>query len=99
MRKRSASVKGRCAVCGITDSRALVTVDLPGGTRAILCGTHELMHRRAGAMARTLHELQISLADRRESDRRGGPGEIDELAEQLTAAFTRERRGTDRRLS
>ncbi|MBS2017345.1 MAG: hypothetical protein JST00_30960 [Deltaproteobacteria bacterium] len=94
----AAPVSGHCAVCGLSDARALVLVELAGGERATLCGSHSLMHRRAGAMARTIHELQRSLADRRETDRRG-TGEVDELAEALTAAFTRERRGADRRLS
>lgn len=95
----AAPIAGKCAVCGLSDARALVLVDLPGGERAALCGSHALMNRRAGAMAKTVHELRASLAERRDTDRRGGPGEVDELAEALTAAFTRERRGADRRLS
>lgn len=92
-------IPGKCAVCGLSDARALMSVELPGGERATLCGSHALMHRRAGAMAKTIHELQDSLAERRDGDRRGGPGEVDELAEALSAAFTRDRRGADRRLS
>lgn len=94
-----APISGQCAVCGLADARALVLVELAGGERATLCGSHELMNRRAGKMARTIHELQDALGDRRDTDRRGGPGEVDELAEALTAAFTRNRRGADRRAS
>jgi len=94
-----APISGKCAVCGLSDARALVLVDLSGGERATLCGSHELMNRRAGAMAKSIHELQEALGDRRDMDRRGGPGEVDELAEALTAAFTRNRRGADRRAS
>lgn len=88
-----------CAVCGMSDARALVGVDLPGGSKVTLCGSHELMHRRAGAAARSIAELRGAFSDRRETDRRGGRGEIDELAERLTAAFTSDRRGRDRRAS
>lgn len=85
-----------CAVCGMSDMRALVAVRLTGGCEVVLCGSHEIMHRRAGAAAGSIAELREAFADRREGDRRGR-GEVDELAERLTAAFTRDRRGSDRR--
>ena len=85
-----------CAVCGLRDARALVSVVLVGGTRATMCGTHELMHRRAGGKAKSTAELRSSLAERRGTDRRGH-GEVDELAARLAAAFTNERRASERR--
>lgn len=93
------STPAACAVCGISDARALLAVELPGGSKVTLCGSHELMHRRAGAAARSIAELRGAFGDRRETNRRGGKGEIDELAERLTAAFTSDRRGRDRRAS
>jgi len=85
-----------CAICAQTDQRALLSVDLPAGS-VVLCGSHELMHRRAGASARDLLELRAMLGDRRRTDRRAARGEVDELAERLTAAFTRDRRALSRR--
>jgi hypothetical protein len=83
----------------MSDARGLVEVDLAGEPCVTLCGTHELMHRRTGFRAATAAELRAAFADRRSSDRRGGPGELDELAEALTSAFTRERRAAPRRAS
>ncbi len=75
-------------------------VDLPGGARATLCGSHELMHRRSDVKAESVAELRSAFGDRRGTRRRGAAsGEVDELAESLTAAFTRERRRTERRAS
>jgi hypothetical protein len=91
------SPKGPCVVCGLSDARALLDVDLAGDPCITLCGSHELMHRRSGWKARTVAELRSAFGDRRSTDRRGIPGEVDELAEKLTAAFTRERRTTSRR--
>jgi hypothetical protein len=90
---------GPCAVCGMADQRALLGVVLSGGEVISLCGSHELMHRRDGARSSTLVELRAAYANRRGGERRGGPGEIDELAEALTAAFTRDRRASPRRAS
>jgi hypothetical protein len=89
---------GDCIVCGASDARALVRVELPGGASAILCGSHALMRDRGWSSCRTVEELRVALKDRRLSDRRA-LGEGDELAERLSAAFTRDRRGGDRRLS
>jgi hypothetical protein len=88
---------GPCSVCGLRDARALVMVDLKSGVRVTLCGTHDLMHRRAGGAARTVAELRAAFAERRGTDRRDYRGEVDELAKSLSDAFTRERRGTERR--
>jgi len=88
---------GECTVCGAKDARALVMVELSGGDAAILCGSHALMHDRNWARARNVEELRAALKDRRLSDRRESGG--DELAERLTAAFSRDRRGGDRRLT
>lgn len=94
---REAPGHGCCSVCGLRDARALVMVDLRSGTRVTLCGTHDLMHRRAGGRARSVAELRSAFGERRGDDRRGGRGEVDELAASLSAAFTRERRGGERR--
>jgi hypothetical protein len=83
----------------MSDARGLVEVDLSGERCITLCGTHELMHRRSGSRAQSVAELRVAFGDRRSNDRRGGPGEIDELAESLTSAFTRERRAVSRRAS
>ena len=90
---------GPCAVCGNHDARALVATTLGAGQPIVLCGSHDLMLRRSGAAPSTLGELRMLLEERRELDRRGGRGEVDELAERLTAAFTNDRRGVDRRAS
>jgi hypothetical protein len=79
------------------DARALVMVDLQSGVRVTLCGTHDLMHRRAGAKARSVEELRAAFKDRRGTDRRAFKGEVDELAARLDAAFMKERRGSERR--
>lgn len=83
----------------MADARALVEVDLAGEPCVTLCGSHELMHRRSGFRAATVAELCLAFDDRRDTDRRGGPGEVDELAEKLSAAFMIDRRGPNRRAS
>lgn len=95
----AAVAKGPCAVCGMSDARGLVEVDLAGEPCVTLCGTHELMHRRSGWKGQNVAELRAAYGDRRGTERRGGPGEVDELAEALTSAFTRDRRGSVRRAS
>jgi hypothetical protein len=87
----------RCCVCGESDRRALVVVALSGGegSGATLCGSHELMHRRSGALARSEKELRELLRDRRARRERRLEG--DELGAALTAAFNEERRAAERR--
>lgn len=101
-RKRSSKAsdglpRGACVVCGLSDARQLATIALKGGETAVLCGSHALHHGRTGASARSVAELKTSLGERRSTSRRG-TGEVDELAERLTAAFTRERRTAERRM-
>jgi hypothetical protein len=89
-----------CCVCGASDARALVDVLLPGATnvgptRATLCGSHALMHRRAPAQASSVSELRRVLSDRR--GRRDRRDDQDELGAALNAAFNGDRRGPDRR--
>jgi len=84
-----------CCVCGTSDARALVDVVLIGGARATLCGSHELMHRRSPAQARSGAQLREMLRDRR--GRRDRRSEGDELGNALTAAFSGEKRDGDRR--
>jgi hypothetical protein len=85
----------RCCVCGESDGRALVEVGLAGGGRAMLCGSHAVMHGRAAPRARSESELRALLRDRR--GRRDRRHDGDELGAALTAAFSGERRTTDRR--
>jgi hypothetical protein len=102
-RGRAASDVGAgaaCAVCGMADARGLTSVDLSGGMRVTLCGSHELMHRRDGGVASSLAELRAAFSNRRGPDRRGtSRGEVDELAEKLSDAFRANRRASDRRAS
>lgn len=95
----STAVHGSCVVCGHFDSRALSTTRLATGEVVVVCGTHELMHRRAESPARSTAELRRMLTERRRGSRRGIDG--DELGMRLSEAFaTSERRsstGTDRR--
>jgi hypothetical protein len=87
---------GSCVVCGVTDARALCLAALEGGRSALVCGTHDLVYRRAGRPARSIEDLRDLTRDRRRlADRRGThlatPG-ADELALRLAHAFVRERR-------
>lgn len=88
-----------CAVCGDRDARALLATHLSGGEPVTVCGTHDLMHRRAERPARSLAELREMVMDRRRTpDRRGSHPELDELGSQLARAFAPERRAeADRR--
>jgi hypothetical protein len=74
----------------------LVIVELRGGAVATLCGSHALLHTRTGERATSVAELRAELRDRRARNRRAA-GEGDELAERLASAFTKERRGGERR--
>ncbi|HXX69021.1 MAG TPA: hypothetical protein VEK07_17675 [Polyangiaceae bacterium] len=88
-------VHSSCCVCGNSDSRALSDVELESSTRVVLCGSHALMYRRSGARPRSESELRALLRDRR--GRRDRRHDGDELGAALTAAFSNDRRGTDRR--
>jgi hypothetical protein len=79
-----------CAVCGLTDARALTTTSLADGTDVVVCGSHELTHRRAGLSARTAAELATLATERRRRHRRVPPS--DELAGMLSDAFAGTRR-------
>jgi len=96
--KKESVEHGACAVCGTRDARVLMMVELAGGAAATLCGSHALMHSRTTEPCRTVTELRAALAERRDTERRA-QGEGDELAERLTAAFTRDRRASERRAS
>jgi hypothetical protein len=85
----------RCCICGESDRRALVAVSLTGATRATLCGSHALMHRRSAVKARSEAELRELLRERR--GRRDRRLDGDELGAALTAAFHAERRAVERR--
>jgi hypothetical protein len=78
---------GSCAVCGENDERALCTTRLSRGDIVVVCGTHELMHRRAERKADTASELRAMLRDRREPRTRRRPIP-DELGARLIEAFS-----------
>ncbi|MGD0674669.1 MAG: hypothetical protein ABSC94_04580 [Polyangiaceae bacterium] len=86
-----------CCVCGARDARTLVEVELAGGGRAILCGSHALMHRKSTVPALSEADLRVQLRDRR--SRRDRRYEGDELGAALSAAFSGGRRIGDRRQS
>jgi len=75
-----------CVVCGQADERALCTTRLGAGAQVVVCGTHELMHRRAQRKAETASELASMLSNRRETRRRHRTP--DELGARLTEAFS-----------
>jgi hypothetical protein len=77
---------GKCVVCGLSDERALTTTRLSRGDVVVVCGTHELMHRREPRKAETEAELRAALRDRRESLRRRPIP--DELGARLIEAFS-----------
>lgn len=89
---------GGCAVCAERDARVLMMMELPGGAAVTLCGSHALMLSRLDEKPSSVEDVRARLADRRATNRRA-PGGGDELAERLTAAFTRDRRNTERRAS
>lgn len=81
-----------CVVCGTCDSRALCTTRLEGGQTVVVCGTHELMHRRGPRVARTVEELKGLVRERRRRAERRLQGNGDELGLQLSEAFAGPRR-------
>ena len=92
----------RCCVCEANDARTLVEVELEGGGRATLCGSHAIMYGRLKQHthmhmqdARSADDLRDWLRDRRARSERRHEG--DELGTALTTAFSRDRRTADRR--
>jgi hypothetical protein len=85
----------RCCVCETSDERTLVEVELEGGGRATLCGSHAIMHGRSNQEARSADDLRDLLRDRRARSERRHEG--DELGTALTTAFNSDRRTADRR--
>lgn len=84
-----------CTVCGARDERALTTTRLSNGDLAVVCGTHELMHKRCSRPATSISELRGMLKERRLGRDRRTPG--DELGGELEQAFSPHRRAADRR--
>ncbi len=84
---RVCSFLGPCVVCGERDARQLTTTPLSGGDVVTVCGSHELMHRRATGAARSIAEMRAMLGDRREPRERRFEM-TDELGAQLADAFT-----------
>jgi hypothetical protein len=85
-----------CVVCGERDERSLSTLKLGEGARVVVCGSHDLIYRRSGKVARDVDELRAIVRDRRERALRRDDG--DELGAQLSAAFSPDRRASgDRR--
>jgi hypothetical protein len=80
----------------MADARALTMTTLAYGKRVIVCGSHDLVHRRSGRLARSVGELVQLAAERRLRRRRAGSS--DELADLLSGAFAPARRAQlDRR--
>jgi hypothetical protein len=87
-----------CAVCGLSDARALVKTELADGQRVVVCATHALVHQKLGFKARSVEELRTTSRERRRPSGRRESFPKDELGAMLTAGFAGERRnGTDRR--
>jgi hypothetical protein len=84
---RVCSFLGPCVVCGERDARQLTTTHLAGGDVVTVCGSHELMHRRASTPASSVEEMRSMLGDRREPRERRFEM-TDELGAQLADAFT-----------
>ncbi len=98
---RSALPKEPCVVCGANDARGAATTRLSTGEVVVVCGSHELMHRRSAKIARSVSDLKSLLSNRRSMrDRRSlqSGEEGDELGAQLSEAFaTDQRNKSDRR--
>jgi hypothetical protein len=87
-----------CVVCALVDTRALVETELASGERVVVCGTHELIYKRAGGKAADVHTLRELVGERRGRLERRERLPCDELGAMLTAGFAGERRaGNDRR--
>ncbi len=88
-----------CVVCGVSDSRVLTTTRLAAGELVVVCGSHELAHRRAHVESpvRTVTQLRALVGDRRTDRERRTEG--DELALHLQLAFSSDRRVRDERRS
>lgn len=88
-------------VCGANDARGAATTRLSTGELVVVCGSHELMHRRSAKTARSVSDLKSLLSNRRSMrDRRSRESgeEGDELGAQLSEAFAaNQRNSTDRR--
>lgn len=86
-----------CVVCSVTDARGLSTTRLSTGELVVVCGLHELMHKRSSRTAATVAELRSLTHERRRSvDRRDR--QIDELGALLSDAFAEDKRASgDRR--
>jgi len=91
-----------CSVCGSRDARSLASTALASGAMVVVCGSHAIAHARQIHPARSITELRSVLGERRETDERrdsrnASLGEVDELAQGLSAAFAPDRRGPGRR--
>jgi hypothetical protein len=85
-----------CVVCKMDDERSLSVTRLSTGENVVVCGNHELMHKRSSKTAATVAELRAMVKNRRHSiDRRSL--QIDELGAQLSEAFSDNRRAVNER--
>lgn len=85
-----------CVVCGAADARVLSMTRLSTGENVVVCGSHELMHKRSVKTASSIAELRGMLRDRRRAhDRRSL--QIDELGAQLSEAFSDDKRAANDR--
>ena len=90
------SPQSGCVVCRIDDERSLSFTRLSTGESVVVCGNHELMHKRSSRTAASIAELRTMVGNRRRStDRRSL--QIDELGALLSEAFSDERRAVNER--
>jgi hypothetical protein len=99
--KPSPSSCASCAVCGLSDARALTEIRLADGSRPTVCGTHALIAQRTPGLS-NVAALCEAAAERRDRHRRGKANDLsaDSLSAQLSDAFAGGRRkSADRRAS
>jgi hypothetical protein len=90
------SPKSGCVVCHLDDERSLSVTRLSTGEAVVVCGNHELMHKRSSRTAASVEELRAMVKNRRHAiDRRSL--QIDELGAQLSEAFADEKRAVNER--
>ncbi|MEO7111329.1 MAG: hypothetical protein ABI183_12895 [Polyangiaceae bacterium] len=90
------SPKSGCVVCHLDDERSLSVTRLSTGETVVVCGSHELMHKRSSKTAQSVAELRAMVKNRRHAiDRRSL--QIDELGAQLSEAFADEKRAVNER--
>lgn len=96
VRSMTLALKSCCVVCNLDDARSLSVTRLSTGETVVVCGSHELMHKRSSRTAASIAELRAMVKNRRHAiDRRSL--QIDELGAQLSEAFSEEKREVNER--